>query len=145
MPEFRSRLPVKSCECRLNHFSRFARALSVVTPSGERALWRQARRNRNRNILRNKEKRQEMKTTSKTILITGASSGFGRDMAETLAADSHKVYAGVRDLAGRNSAAAVALRGKGVDALALDVTSGAEVQDGINSLLARSGGKLDVV
>jgi NAD(P)-dependent dehydrogenase (short-subunit alcohol dehydrogenase family) len=77
-----------------------------------------------------------MKKTSKTILITGASSGFGRDMAETLAADAHKVYGGVRDLAGRNSAAAVALRGKGVEVLALDVTSDAEVEDGIKSLLA---------
>jgi NAD(P)-dependent dehydrogenase (short-subunit alcohol dehydrogenase family) len=86
-----------------------------------------------------------MKKTSKTILITGASNGFGRDMAETLAADAHKVYGGVRDLAGRNSAAAVALRGKGVEVLELDVTSDAEVEDGIKSLLARSGGKLDVV
>src|SRR5258708_19748600 len=66
-------------------------------------------------------------------------------MAESLAADAHKVYAGVRDLAGRNSAAAVALRGKGVEVLALDVTSDAEVEDGIKSLFARSGGKLDVV
>jgi len=67
-----------------------------------------------------------MKKTSETILITGASSGFGRDMAETLAADAHKVFGGVRDLAGRNSAAAEALRGKGVEVLALDVTSDAE-------------------
>ena len=86
-----------------------------------------------------------MKKTSKTILITGASNGFGRDMAETLAADAHKVYAGVRDLAGRNSAAAEALRGKGVEMLELDVAIDADVQNGIKSLLARSGGKLDVV
>src|SRR5258706_6671681 len=86
-----------------------------------------------------------MKETSKTILITGASSGFGRAMAETMAADAHKVYGGVRDLAGRNSAAAEALRGKGVEVLELDVTSDAEVEDGIKSLLARSGGRLAVV
>ena len=66
-------------------------------------------------------------------------------MAETLTADSHRVFGGVRDLAGRNSAAAEALRRKGVEVLALDATSDADVEDGIKSLLARSGGKLDVV
>src|SRR5260370_40046438 len=86
-----------------------------------------------------------MTKASKTILITGGSSVFVGDMAEPLAADAHKVYGGVRDLAGRNSAAAAALRGKGVEVLALDVTSDAEVEDGIKSLLARSGGELDVV
>jgi NAD(P)-dependent dehydrogenase (short-subunit alcohol dehydrogenase family) len=80
-----------------------------------------------------------MKTTSKTILITGASSASGPHMAETLAADGNKVYGGVRDLAGRNRAAAADLRGKGVEVLALDVTSDAEVEDAIKSLLARSG------
>src|SRR5258708_38461415 len=74
-----------------------------------------------------------MKKTSKTILITGASNGFGRDMAETLAADAHKVFGGVRDLAGRNTAAAGALRGKGVEVLELDVTSDAEGEGGIKS------------
>jgi NAD(P)-dependent dehydrogenase (short-subunit alcohol dehydrogenase family) len=92
-----------------------------------------------------RKEEKDMKKISKTILITGASNGFGRDMAETLAADAHKVYGGVRDLAGRNRAAAEALRGKGVEVLALDVTSDAEVEDAIKSLLARSGGKLDVV
>src|SRR5260370_23783931 len=86
-----------------------------------------------------------MTKTRNTILITGASSGVGRDLADTWAADAHKVFGGVRDLAGRNSAAAEALRGKGVEGLELDVTSDAEVEGGIKSLLARSGGKLDVV
>src|SRR5713101_2330592 len=86
-----------------------------------------------------------MKKNSKTILITGASRGFGRDMAETLAADAHKVFGGVRDMAGRNSAAAEALRGKGVEVLSLDVTSDAEVEDGIKFLFVRSGGKLEDV
>src|SRR5260370_14534732 len=86
-----------------------------------------------------------MTKASKTTVIPGGSSGFGRDMAETLAADHHKVYAGVRDWAGRNSVVVVDLRGKGVEVLAFDVTSDAEVEDGIKSLLARSGGRFDVV
>lgn len=82
---------------------------------------------------------------TKTILVTGASSGFGRDTAETLAAAGHKVFAGVRDIAQRNRAVADALRAKGIEPVALDVTSDVSVNAAIAMLLAKSGGKLDVV
>jgi NAD(P)-dependent dehydrogenase (short-subunit alcohol dehydrogenase family) len=81
----------------------------------------------------------------KIILITGASSGFGRDTAETLAAAGHKVFAGIRDVAGRNLAVADALRTKGIEPVALDVTSDPSVNAAIAAVLAKSGGKLDVV
>ncbi len=81
----------------------------------------------------------------KIILITGASSGFGRDTAETLAAAGYKVFAGVRDIAGRNLAVADALRAKGIEPVALDVTSDSSVNAAIVAVLAKSGGKLDVV
>src|SRR5258708_40327732 len=68
-----------------------------------------------------------MKKTSKTILITGASNGFGRDMAETLAADAHKVFGGASDPGGRKSGAAEAPRGKEVPVVELQVTHHAEV------------------
>ena len=42
---------------------------------------------------------------SKTIIITGASSGFGAMAARDLAAAGHTVYAGIRDTAGRNAPA----------------------------------------
>lgn len=81
----------------------------------------------------------------KIILITGASSGFGHDTTETLAAAGYKVFAGVRDIAGRNLAVADALRAKGIEPVALDVTSDSSVNTAIAAVLAKSGGKLDVV
>ena len=48
--------------------------------------------------------------SSKIILITGCSSGFGRLTAEALARQGHCVYAGIRDPDRRNSAAAGELR-----------------------------------
>ncbi|MGB8812644.1 MAG: SDR family NAD(P)-dependent oxidoreductase, partial [Paracoccaceae bacterium] len=81
----------------------------------------------------------------KTILITGASSGFGRDTAETLSAAGHTVFAGVRDIAGRNREVAQALRAKGIEPVELDVTRDTSVDAAIKTILAKSAGKLDVV
>lgn len=81
---------------------------------------------------------------SKTILITGASSGFGRDTTETLARTGHRVFASMRDANGRNKAHADALRAKGIDVVELDVTSDVSVERAVAAVLAKTE-RLDVV
>ena len=43
-----------------------------------------------------------IQSNSKTILVTGASSGFGRDTAETLFRAGYTVYASMRGAQGKN-------------------------------------------
>jgi NADP-dependent 3-hydroxy acid dehydrogenase YdfG len=81
---------------------------------------------------------------SKTILITGASSGFGRDTAETLARAGHTVYASMRGLEGKNRVAAEALEKLGIKTVELDVNDDASVEAGVKKVLAEAG-KIDVL
>jgi NADP-dependent 3-hydroxy acid dehydrogenase YdfG len=81
---------------------------------------------------------------SKTILITGASSGFGRDTAETLHHAGHTVYASMRGVQGKNREAAEALRTLGIETVELDVSDDASVEAGLENVLAEAG-KIDVL
>jgi NADP-dependent 3-hydroxy acid dehydrogenase YdfG len=76
---------------------------------------------------------------SKTILITGASSGFGRDTAETLHRAGHTVYASMRGVQGKNRWAAAALRKLGIKTVEVDVRDDASVDAGVKNVLAEAG------
>jgi len=83
--------------------------------------------------------------SKKIILITGASSGFGRLTAEALAKAGNTVYASMRDIAGRNAknAAEMAETSKrdGVDlrAIELDVQSEPSIDVAVKKIMAESG------
>jgi NAD(P)-dependent dehydrogenase (short-subunit alcohol dehydrogenase family) len=81
---------------------------------------------------------------SKAILITGASSGFGRDTAETLHRAGHTVYASMRGVQGKNREAAAALRKLGVKTVEVDVSDDASVDAGVENVLTEAG-KIDVL
>ena len=81
----------------------------------------------------------------KTILVTGASSGFGRLTAETLSKSGHKVFAGFRSAEGARKQIAYELKAKNIEVLKVDVTDQAGVDKAIVQLLEKSGNKLDVV
>jgi len=85
-----------------------------------------------------------LQSMSKTILITGASSGFGRDTAETLFRAGHTVYASMRGTLGKNREAAEGLRKLGLMTVELDVSDDASVEAGIKKVLAEAG-KIDVL
>ncbi len=84
------------------------------------------------------------------ILITGATSGFGRQTAETLANDGHQVFATARGVNGKNADAAQSLekwaseRELNLKVVELDVSDDASVNQGISSIL-KDAGHLDVV
>src|SRR3984893_5866259 len=82
---------------------------------------------------------------SKTILVTGASSGFGRLTAEKLAGSGHKVLAGFRSVDGAKKQVADELASKDIKVLQLDVIDQASVDRAVSQLLSDSGGQLDVV
>lgn len=83
--------------------------------------------------------------TPKTIVVTGCSSGFGRKVSEQLARRGDRVYATMRDIEGKNSGIANALRSlaeaEGIDlrVLEMDVTSSDSVDAAAAAVLAGSG------
>ena len=81
---------------------------------------------------------------NKTILITGASTGFGRDTAETLSRAGHKVFASMRDPEAKNRTHADALRGQNIEVVELDVTDSQSVDRAVAAVVARAG-RIDVL
>jgi NAD(P)-dependent dehydrogenase (short-subunit alcohol dehydrogenase family) len=81
---------------------------------------------------------------SKTILITGASSGFGRATAEALARAGHRIFASMRDTDAKNRDHAQKLRQQGIVVVELDVTSDTSVGHAVDEVLAEAG-RIDVL
>jgi NAD(P)-dependent dehydrogenase (short-subunit alcohol dehydrogenase family) len=81
---------------------------------------------------------------SRTIVVTGCSSGFGRQVSEQLARKGDRVYATMRDTAGKNAEIAhgvqalAAAEGLDLRVLELDVTSTSSVDSAAAKVLAES-------
>jgi NAD(P)-dependent dehydrogenase (short-subunit alcohol dehydrogenase family) len=87
---------------------------------------------------------------SKIVLITGSSTGFGRDTAETLARSGHRVFASMRATKDRNRDHAVTLQHRAatenlsLEVVDLDVTSSDSVERAVASVLDKAG-RIDVL
>lgn len=87
---------------------------------------------------------------SKTILVTGSSTGIGRALAEHLARKGHRVFASMRAVNGRNAAHAEALRslaqqeGLQLAPIELDVSDAASIEHALAQITAQTD-RLDVL
>ena len=90
------------------------------------------------------------RTMKKVIIVTGASSGFGRLSANALARAGHTVYASMRETQGRNAPQVADVekyaKDNNVDlrAIELDVGSQASADAGIAQIIAANG-RIDVI
>ena len=84
------------------------------------------------------------------VLVTGASTGFGRLTVETLASKGHRVFASMRDPEGRNASAAGDLIGLAksrkldIHIVSLDVTDESSVESAIKQVISAAG-RIDVL
>ena len=85
-----------------------------------------------------------------TVLVTGCSSGFGEQIARTLAQHGYHVFATMRDVDGRNAVAAERLQAWAtsaraeLDIIEMDVTGDASVNVAVHQVSQRAGA-IDVV
>lgn len=86
---------------------------------------------------------------TRVAIVSGASAGLGSLTALSLAENGYHVYAGVRDLAGRNADTAKVLRqeassrGTSLEAVELDVTDDDSVRRAVEQVIAETG-RVDV-
>ena len=81
---------------------------------------------------------------TKVVLITGTSTGFGRDTANTLAKEGFAVFAAMRDITGKNKQHADSLRNSGIQVVELDVTNVNSVNRAVDEVL-RQAGRIDIL
>lgn len=75
----------------------------------------------------------------KVALVTGASSGIGKETAKLLAQNNYKVYAVARRLENMKD-----LEKLGINILSMDITSDDSMVNGINQIFSESG-KIDIL
>ncbi len=84
-----------------------------------------------------------MSNLQKTIVVTGASSGFGRDTAERYAEAGWRVFAGMRGVRSKHAKAAAELEQLGIRTVELEITDQASVDRAATEILA--AGPVDVL